>query len=96
MARLVLPNALTHTEAAGATRMLTQALRASGERHAAVDASSLERFDSSALAVLLDARRNAMALGMTFGVTGMPARLRSLAALYGVQDLLPGEDARAP
>ncbi len=95
MAHLVLPNVLTHTQANGATRMLAQALRASSEPHAVVDASALECFDSSALAVLLDARRNALALGMAFGVTGMPSRLRALAALYGVQALLPEEDPRS-
>jgi len=95
MARLVLPDVLTHAQAAGAARMLAQALRASGQPHAVVDASALEHFDSSALAVLLDARRDALALGMTFGVSGMPARLRALASLYGVEPLLPAEGSRS-
>lgn len=92
MARLVLPEALTHAEAAGCARMLSRGLRASGMRQAVVDARALERFDSSALAVLLDGRREALALGMTFGVTGMPVRLRALAALYGVDVLLPDQE----
>ncbi len=92
MASLVLPHALTHAEAAGCARMLAQAIRASHERVAVVDASSLEEFDSSALAVLLEGRREALARGMAFGVTGMPPRLRSLAVLYGVEDLLPDQE----
>ncbi len=92
VARIVLPSVLTHPEAAGCARMLAQALRAGGNTPARADASALERFDSSALAVLLDARREALALGMTFGVTGMPPRLRALAALYGVDALLPDQE----
>lgn len=53
-----------------------------------VDASALHDFDSSALAVLLGLRRVASDLGRTVQVTGMPARLRELATLYGVLDLL--------
>jgi phospholipid transport system transporter-binding protein len=92
MARLVLPEVLTHAEAAGCARMLARGLRASAERQAVVDAAALERFDSSALAVLLEGRREALALGMTFTVTGMPARLRALATLYGVDALLPDQE----
>ncbi|MEY2619477.1 MAG: hypothetical protein RL522_2479 [Pseudomonadota bacterium] len=93
MARLALPEALTHSEAAGCARMLASGLRAGGEQRAMVDASALERFDSSALAVLLDGRREALALGMTFCVTGMPPRLRALATLYGVDALLPDQES---
>jgi phospholipid transport system transporter-binding protein len=53
-----------------------------------VDASALQSFDSSALAVLLEARRRAIESGRPFGVQGMPPRLRQLAALYGVDGLL--------
>ncbi|MEY4651736.1 MAG: hypothetical protein RI884_317 [Pseudomonadota bacterium] len=93
MARLALPESLTHSEAAGCARMLARGLRASSERQAVVDASELDRFDSSALAVLLDGRREALALGMTFCVTGMPPRLRALATLYGVEALLPDQES---
>jgi phospholipid transport system transporter-binding protein len=53
-----------------------------------VDASALSDFDSSALAVLLGLRRVAKAQGRTVQVAGMSARLRELATLYGVLDLL--------
>jgi len=89
MARLVLPEVLTHSQAAGCAQMLARGLRASAEPQAVVDAAALERFDSSALAVLLEGRREALARGTTFTVTGMPPRLRALAALYGVDALLP-------
>jgi phospholipid transport system transporter-binding protein len=53
-----------------------------------VDASALEHFDSSALAVLLELRRQAQARNQRFQVTGMSARLSELAGLYGVDELL--------
>lgn len=91
MTALVLPPSLTHADAAGCCQMLAQAVRAMGPGAAPVvaDASALQHFDSSALAVLLECRREALALGMTFAVHGLPERLRSLASLYGVEDLLP-------
>jgi len=53
-----------------------------------LDASGLQAFDSSALAVLLTLRRRAQAQGGVLQVQGMPERLQGLAALYGVADLL--------
>jgi len=38
--------------------------------------------------VLLECRREALALGKTFAVAHMPPRLRDLAGLYGVSELL--------
>ena len=85
---LVLPAELTQTQARACLRMLVQAL--SGESTAAIaDASALRKFDSSALAVLLACRREAQVMGKTFSVRGLPTRLRSFAALYGVGELLP-------
>lgn len=86
---LVLPAELTHDHAATCCRMLAQALRAEGAPAVVADASALERFDSSALAVLLECRREALALGKSFAVAHLPARLRELAGLYGVAQLLP-------
>jgi phospholipid transport system transporter-binding protein len=86
---LVLPAQLTHAEAGACSRMLAQALRRDPGRQAVADASALLRFDSSALAVLLDCRREALALGKTFAVSQLPERLRELATLYGVAELLP-------
>lgn len=86
---LVLPAEITHDQAGACSRMLAQALRSQPEPAAVADAGSLSRFDSSALAVLLECRREALALGKSFSVGRMPARLRELATLYGVAQLLP-------
>ncbi len=86
---LVLPAELTHEHAAASCRMLQQGLRTDPSPSVVADAASLTRFDSSALAVLLDCRREALALGKTFSVKALPPRLRVLAGLYGVAELLP-------
>jgi phospholipid transport system transporter-binding protein len=86
---LVLPPKLTHDEAPACMRMLQQGLAGQNGSAAVVDASALERFDSSALAVLLECRREASALGRSFAVKGLSPRLRELAALYGIAGLLP-------
>jgi phospholipid transport system transporter-binding protein len=86
---VVLPAELTHAHAPACVRMLAQALRSEGSPHAIADASALRHFDSSALAVLLECRREALALGKTFAVSQLHPRLRDLAGLYGVSELLP-------
>ncbi|MGJ7544420.1 STAS domain-containing protein [Variovorax sp. LT1R16] len=86
---LVLPTKLTHDEAPACMRMLQQGLAGQSGSAAVVDASALVRFDSSALAVLLECRREAGALGRSFAVKGLSPRLRELAALYGIAGLLP-------
>ncbi len=53
-----------------------------------LDASALAEFDSSALAVLLGLRRVLTQKGSALRVEGMTPRLRELARLYGVMDLL--------
>ena len=86
---LVLPDELTHGTATACCRMLAQALRSDPAREAIADASALRTFDSSALAVLLECRREALALGKSFSVSNLHPRLRALATLYGVGELLP-------
>ena len=86
---LVLPAELTHDHATACTRMLAQGMRSQPEQVVIADAGGLTKFDSSALAVLLECRREALALGKSFSVSRMPARLRELAGLYGVAQLLP-------
>jgi phospholipid transport system transporter-binding protein len=86
---LILPSEITHDKAAACCRMLAQGLRSQPEAAVVADASALERFDSSALAVLLECRREALALGKTLSVARLPAKLRELASLYGVAELLP-------
>lgn len=85
---LMLPNEITHSNARSCAHMLVQALQ-HGEAAVVADATALTRFDSSALAVLLQCRREAQVAGKTFSVRALPARLRALATIYGVAQLLP-------
>jgi phospholipid transport system transporter-binding protein len=85
---LVLPTDITHANARTCAHMLAQALRTQ-EQAVVADASGLLKFDSSAIAVLLECRREAQIQGKSFSVRGLPQRLRSLSALYGVAELLP-------
>ncbi|MES2281330.1 MAG: STAS domain-containing protein [Pseudomonadota bacterium] len=85
---LTLPPVLTHAEAAGFSGGLKQLVSQQGAQVVA-DAGALAEFDSSALAVLLSCRREAMAAGKGFSVSGLPPRLRQLAGLYGVAELIP-------
>ena len=86
---LVLPAELTHEHAAACCRMLELGLRNDPAGSVVADAGPLKRFDSSALSVLLACLREALVLGKTFSVKGLPPRLRTLAGLYGIADLLP-------
>ena len=84
-----LPQRLTEREA----RQTLQDLRArlaslpAGEP-AQIEAAGLQEFDSTALAVLLELRRSALAGGRPFSVLNAPTRLRELARLYGLADWL--------
>jgi phospholipid transport system transporter-binding protein len=53
-----------------------------------IDARALQTFDTSAIALLLQARRLAQAAGRGLEITGAPAKLAELARLYGVEELL--------
>ncbi|CAN7596306.1 STAS domain-containing protein [Variovorax sp. LjRoot290] len=86
---LVLPPKLTHDDAPACVLMLRQGLAGQTGSSTVVDATALAQFDSSALAVLLECRRESSALGRGFAVKGLPSRLRELASLYGVAGLLP-------
>ena len=86
---LVLPAELTQKQASSCLRMLVQGLKSEVEPALLVDATALARFDSSALAVLLELRRESLAIGKRFAIRGLPPRLGNLAALYGIAELLP-------
>lgn len=85
---LSLPATLTHEQAKACALQLTQALRAEAAQ-VVVDAAKLRDFDSSALAVLLELRRECARAGKRFVVQGLPSRLLDLAKLYGISGLLP-------
>jgi phospholipid transport system transporter-binding protein len=88
---LVLPSELTHRQATACLRMLVQGLPSQTGPAVMVDAGALQRFDSSALAVLLEFRRASLARGKGFELQGMTPRLIDLARVYGVAELLlPG------
>lgn len=86
---LALPTELTQSQARVCLLKLLQDLRIHAGEEVVVDASALQRFDSAALAVLLSFRRESTAAGKRFSISGLPARLADLAALYGIAELLP-------
>ena len=84
---LNLPATLTQDVAHHCLADLRSGLQAE-PRTIVVDGAALQRFDSSALAVLLELRRECARIGKQFAVQGLPQRLRDLAALYGIDGLL--------
>ena len=92
MSALNLPANMGKAEAKAALDSLNAQIKQSAKVDAAgivLDASALQRFDSSSLAVLLECRRQAQTVGRTLRIHNAPAKLRQLANLYGVNDLLP-------
>jgi phospholipid transport system transporter-binding protein len=82
-----LPATATLEQAAALAATLPAAV-AGGSGVLRVDASALTAFDSSTIALLMQARRLAQAAGRGFEVAGAPAKLSELARLYGVDGLL--------
>ena len=95
MTTLALPALLTHDQAVNCLHSLGLGIRAEAGAKLAIDASALEKFDSSALAVLLQCRRDSVALGKNFEVNGLPHQLRELANLYGISELLEAHSENA-
>ena len=85
---LVLPAELMHAQAQTCLTLLREAARAEPGPLVWVDAAPLARFDSSALAVLLECRRECLLDGKQFAERGLAPHLRELARLYGVLGLL--------
>lgn len=90
---LLLPAKLTNQDARDALAMLSQALKRQPEADVVIDASSLQQFDSAAIAVLLECQRQAQAWGKGFAVRHAPPQLAALAKLYGVDALMRLETA---
>ena len=84
---LKLPAPMTHEVAPACLSELRDGLQHEAST-VVVDGERLQRFDSSALAVLLELRRECAKAGKMFAVQKLPARLRDLAALYGIDALL--------
>jgi phospholipid transport system transporter-binding protein len=53
-----------------------------------VDFSGMTHADSSALAIMIALKRRAAAEGRALSIEALPASLRSLAVVYGVENLL--------
>jgi len=85
---LLLPATITLRESRDTLRLLSQALQSEKDMAVVIDASPLQHFDTSALAVLLECQRLALAWGKSFGVRQAPDKLSALAKLYGVDGLL--------
>jgi phospholipid transport system transporter-binding protein len=93
---LPLPSVLTHGQAMACHVSMVRNWPLHSEcSEVWVDASALQQFDSSALAVLLFCRRKAEKTGQTLKLIDAPARLVQLARLYGVADWL-GMQAAVP
>ena len=87
-ALLTLPAELRHSNAAACLSQLQMQIRSSANQQVEIQAGHLSNFDSSALAVLLGCRREAESLSKTLKFKQFPAKLRELALLYGVSELL--------
>jgi phospholipid transport system transporter-binding protein len=85
-ATLVMPAVLTHREAQACLREWVARLPAQGD--AQVEATGLQRFDSSALAVLVALQRAARSRGCRVQVRHLPTQARQLARVYGIESSL--------
>ncbi len=95
---LTLPATISLSDAKAVMRPLADAISREPVGRSTVDAAGLQQFDSSALAVLLECRRLSEKSGRSFQLSNAPPRLRQLARLYGVAELLgiaPLQDSQA-
>lgn len=88
MTALKLPPRLLHDQANACLALWVAQLPVNLPASVGLDAAALTEFDSSVLAVLLGLRRELVHRGSVLHVTGMSLRLRELAGLYGVIELL--------
>jgi phospholipid transport system transporter-binding protein len=86
LAHLDMPAVLTHREARACLRDWVARLPVQGEVQ--LEASGLQRFDSSALAVLVALQRAARARGCQVRVRQLPSQARQLARVYGIESSL--------
>ncbi|MBL8361160.1 MAG: STAS domain-containing protein [Rubrivivax sp.] len=84
-----LPAAASIEQGSEMLGLLDAALAAESAGTLSIDASALANFDTSTLALLLEAQRRAKAQGREITVNGVPHKLVELARLYGVEELLP-------
>ncbi|MBK9340596.1 MAG: STAS domain-containing protein [Rhodoferax sp.] len=87
-AALILPSTVTHNEASGCLDLLRSGAQSWHGNDVRIDASALNKFDSSALAVLLQIKSEIQSLGKNLTILGLPKQLQELANLYGIQSVL--------
>ena len=86
MTAIVLPQVITHDNAASVLSLLSLKLPVAGDVE--VDAGALLTFDSSAISVLLGLARLAHGTNQRFNVINWPALLWSLVQAYDVAQVL--------
>lgn len=86
---LALPAVASIVQAQVLEREVDAAVAAADADGLRIDASALTEFDTSAIALLLHAHRATRARGLPLHVSDAPPKLRDLARLYGVDELLP-------
>jgi len=84
--RMVVSGSLTIPQAA---RLLESGAQLAGSRDTLFDLAEVEQIDSSGIAVVLGWLRAARAADRALRVANAPESLRSIARLYGVEELLP-------
>lgn len=87
MSVIALPADLDGDQAAALLPQLRRQI-AGGGGAVVLDAAAVRRFDSAALALLLECRRLALASQRTLEVQHLPAGLQSMAHVYGVDGVL--------
>ena len=92
---MALPATLMHAQAVAVAQQLQKTLL-SAKQTCVLDASALQQFDSSALAVLLAVCRTAAQQSLALQIIGLPKRAVQLATLYGVSEILAGHRSQAP
>lgn len=85
---LILPSTVTHNEASACLDLLRSGAQSWHGSDVRIEASALNKFDSSALAVLLQIKREIQSLGKQLTIQGLPKQLQELANLYGIQSVL--------
>ena len=71
-----------------ASETLVAMCRAIDGGETGIDLAAAAHSDSSAVAVVLAAKRHGQAMGKAVRFSGLPAAMRSLATLYGVEGLV--------
>lgn len=83
-----LPEIATLEQAPGLLGQVDAALASAAGSALQIDVSALREFDTSAVALLLEARRRGKRANVEVRFDGVPPKLVELARLYGVDELL--------